>query len=144
MTRYCFSKRTQVITSEGCPPHPDMVPTWVRVGEGRKLFLTAGMHGGPLLTTHPQATRPVLSEYSGHWGGGSPPSGQLPFEPSAWVASSVRLSASRLPGGPVAPGHQLGMQMLFGAGPGICVLTRHPGDSDAGSGVRIAGRGGGS
>jgi len=36
------------------------------------------------------------------------------------------------------------MQMLFGAGPGICVLIRHPGDSDAGSGVRITGRGGGS
>lgn len=94
MTRYCFSKRTQVITSEGCPPHPDMVPTWVRVGEGRKLFLTAGMHGGPLLTTHPQATRPVLSEYSGHWGGGRPHQDSSPLSPlPGWPA----VCASQLP-----------------------------------------------
>lgn len=69
MTHNCFSKRTQIITSEGCPSHPDTVPVRVGARAGRKLFLTPVMLGGPLLTAHPQVTHPGLSEYSGHSGG---------------------------------------------------------------------------
>lgn len=93
MTRDSFSTRTQIITSEGCPPHPDMVPTWVRAGEGRKLFLTPGMHGGPLLTAHPQATRPVPSEYSGH-SGGRPHQDSSPLSP---LPRGPAVCASQLP-----------------------------------------------
>ena len=113
MTHNCFSKRTQGITSEGCPPHPDMVPIWGRARAGRELFLTPVIHGGSPLTAHPQVAHPVLSAHSGHSGGrprkDSAPLNSLPGWPAACASQLPDVcvcvgAVGELPGGPAAPG----------------------------------------